>query len=80
MILTGVRLAMTRALGATIALELITAQTGLGSMLFFAWQTYRSEELFATLFVIAALGFSFRAITDRVTRVLIPWQQRPVGR
>ena len=75
MILTGVRLAMTRALGATIALELITAQTGLGSMLYFAWQTYRSEELFATLFVIAALGFCFRAVTNWVAQMLIPWQQ-----
>jgi len=80
MILTGVRLAMTRALGATIALELITAQTGLGSMLFFAWQTYRSEELFATLFVIAGLGFSFRAFTNRITFLLVPWQRELAGR
>lgn len=77
MILTGLRLAMIRALGATIALELITAQTGLGSMLFFAWQTYRSEELFATLFVIAALGFGFRAFINRLTRQLLPWRQGP---
>ncbi len=77
MILTGLRLAMIRALGATIALELITAQTGLGSMLFFAWQTYRSEELFATLVVIAALGFAFRAIINRLTDQLVPWRQGP---
>lgn len=75
MILTGLRLAMTRALGATIGLELITAQTGLGSMLFFAWQTYRSEELYATIFVIATLGFGFRAITNRLTNALVPWQR-----
>ena len=73
MILTGLRLAMIRALGATIALELITAQTGLGSMLFFAWQTYRSEDLFATLFVIAALGYAFRAFINQLARRLIPW-------
>jgi ABC-type phosphate transport system permease subunit len=53
MSLTGARLALVRALGATIGLELITAQTGLGSLLFFAWQTFRTEALFATLFVIA---------------------------
>lgn len=80
MILTGLRLAMIRALGATIALELITAQTGLGSMLFFAWQTYRSEELFATLLVIAALGFGFRAIVNRLTYLLVPWQQESATR
>ena len=44
MILAGARLAMNRALGATVGLELITAYDGLGSMLFTAWQTYRTEE------------------------------------
>jgi NitT/TauT family transport system permease protein len=78
MILTGARLAMIRALGATIGLELITAQSGLGSMLFFAWQTYRTETLFATVFVIAALGYGFRALLDAATSRLVPW--RPEGR
>ena len=59
-ILIGTRMALNRALGATIGLELITADTGLGSMLFFAWQTLRTEELYATIFVIAVLGFGFR--------------------
>lgn len=74
MILTGARLALIRALGATIGLELITAQNGLGSLLYFAWQTYRTEELFATVFVIAALGYGFRAVLDAVSHRLAPWQ------
>jgi NitT/TauT family transport system permease protein len=73
-ILAGTRMAMNRALGATIGLELITADTGLGSMLFFAWQTLRTEELYATIFVIAVLGYGFRWVTDILASKLIPWQ------
>jgi NitT/TauT family transport system permease protein len=77
MILTGGRLAMNRALGATIGLELITAHNGLGSMLFFAWQTLRTEELYATIFVIAAFGYCVRTIVNTATTRLVPWQEEP---
>lgn len=74
MTLAGARMALNRALGATIGLELITAQRGLGSMLFFAWQTYRTEELYATIFVIAVLGYIFRRAVNAVASRLVPWQ------
>lgn len=79
-ILAGARMAMNRALGATIGLELITAQTGLGSMLFFSWQTLRTEELYATLVVIAALGWLFGALTDALVLRLVPWQDEVATR
>jgi len=79
MILAGTRMAMNRALGATIGLELITAQNGLGSMLFFAWQTFRTEELYATIFVIAAFGYGFRRIVNAVAARLVPWHEDPRG-
>jgi ABC-type nitrate/sulfonate/bicarbonate transport system permease component len=74
MTLAGARMAMNRALGATIGMELITAQNGLGSMLFFAWQTFRTEELYATIFVIAAFGYGFRRLTNAFATRLVPWQ------
>jgi len=74
MTLAGARMALNRALGATIGLELITAQTGLGSMLFFAWQTYRTEELYATIFVIAIFGYVFRRVVNAAVSRLVPWQ------
>ena len=80
MILVGARLAMTRALGATIGLELITAETGLGSMLFFAWETFRTEEIYATILVIAAFGYTFRAVVNSLSARLVPWQSDPRGR
>jgi len=80
MTLAGARMALNRALGATIGLELITAQNGLGSMLFFAWQTYRTEELYATIFVIAVFGYLFRRIVNGLIERLVPWQavRRPI--
>jgi NitT/TauT family transport system permease protein len=79
-ILAGARMAMNRALGATIGLELITADTGLGSMLYFAWQTLRTEELYASIFFIAVLGYLFRSITDAAASRLVPWQGGSAGR
>lgn len=80
MTLVGARMALNRALGATIGLELITAQHGLGSMLFFAWQTYRTEELYATIFVIAVLGYFFRRAVQAVAARVVPWQETAGGR
>lgn len=74
LILAGVRLALTRALGSTVGLELITADDGLGSMLFLSWQTYRSEDLYATVVVIAVLGVLFRTVVDQLSKKLVPWQ------
>jgi NitT/TauT family transport system permease protein len=74
-ILAGARMSMNRALGAAIGLELITADNGLGAMLFFAWQTLRTEQIYATLFVIAVLGFVFRVATDGLASKLVPWQR-----
>ena len=72
-------MSMNRALGATIGLELITADTGLGAMLFFAWQTLRTEQIYATLFVIAVLGYLFRVTTDGLASKLVPWQRELRG-
>lgn len=74
MVLAGGRLALTRVLGSTVGLELITADDGLGSMLFLAWQTYRSEDLYATVVVIAVLGILFRLFIDTLSARLVPWQ------
>ena len=73
LVLTGVRLALNVALLLTIAVELVAAQEGLGEMIWFAWQTLRIEELYATLIVIAALGISFNLVVQRLGARLVPW-------
>jgi ABC-type nitrate/sulfonate/bicarbonate transport system permease component len=74
LVLTGTRLGINTALVLTIAVELVAAQEGLGEMIWFAWQTLRTEELYATLIVIAALGISFNLILQHLAARLLPWQ------
>jgi ABC-type nitrate/sulfonate/bicarbonate transport system permease component len=74
LVLTGARLALNSALLLTIAVELVAAQKGLGVMVWFAWQTLRTEELYASVAVAAILGASFNLLLQRLTAHLVPWQ------
>jgi len=74
MVLAGVRLTINIALVITIAVELVAAQKGLGVMIWFAWETLRTEELYAGLIVIAALGIGFNLFLQRLMVFLVPWK------
>ncbi len=74
LILTGIRLAFNIALLLTIAVELVTAQQGLGALIWLAWETLRTEELYASLAVIAALGIGGNAGLQYVMKYLVPWR------
>lgn len=73
LVLTGARLSLNIALLITIAVELVAAQEGLGEMIWFAWQTLRTEEIYAALVVIALLGVGFNLLLQRLTLRLVPW-------
>lgn len=75
MILTGVRLAINVALLITIAVEWVSSKTGLGVLVWFAWQTLRIEELYASLVVIGLLGFLINFGLQLLTAHLAPWQK-----
>jgi len=77
LVFTGARLALNVALLLTIAVEMVAAQEGLGEMIWFAWETLRTEELYASLIVIAALGISFNFLLQRLTAHLVPWKKEP---
>ena len=74
LMLAGVRLALNVALLLTIAVELVAAQEGLGKMVWLAWETLRTENLYAGLAVISALGISFNFVLHRLASRLVPWQ------
>jgi NitT/TauT family transport system permease protein len=74
MILTGVRLALNMALLVTIATELVSANKGLGALIWRAWQTLRVEELYAGLFVASALGIGFNGLVFWLSALLTPWR------
>jgi NitT/TauT family transport system permease protein len=73
-ILTALLLALNITLLITLAVEMISAMDGLGGMIWLSWQTMRTEEMYASLFVIILLGIGFNSVFHRLVRHLIPWQ------
>ncbi len=76
LLLTGLRIALNTALIVTLSVELLSAQTGLGSTIWFAWQTMRLRELYATLVVIGLLGYGSNRFVANLSVHLTPWQHR----
>ena len=74
LVLAGVRLALNAALLVTASVELVAAQEGLGDMIWMAWQTLRTEELYASLVAIAALGIGINTLLQMLTIRFVPWQ------
>lgn len=73
LLLTGARLAFNIGLLLALAVELVAAQQGLGKMIWLAWQTMRTEDLYAALLVIAGIGIIFNLLLARLTAYLTPW-------
>jgi ABC-type nitrate/sulfonate/bicarbonate transport system permease component len=74
LVLAGCRLAFNSVLTVTIAIEVVAAQTGLGAMIWFAWQTLRIEELYAGIVITAILGNLANFLLQSLTARLVPWQ------
>ncbi|CAA9272027.1 MAG: ABC transporter, permease protein (cluster 10, nitrate/sulfonate/bicarbonate) [uncultured Chloroflexia bacterium] len=72
--LSGLLLALNITLLLTIAVEMVSGYSGLGSMIWFAWETMRVEEIYASLTVITLLGIGFNLMLQRLSRLLVPWQ------
>jgi sulfonate transport system permease protein len=72
-ILAGLRLSVNTGFVLTISVEVISAQKGLGVLLWYGWQTFRVSELYAVLVVISVLGILLNYLVDRITPRLVPW-------
>lgn len=73
MILAGFRIAFNLAFVITIAVELLTANSGLGVLIWFSWITLQTENLYATLLVIAVIGYLINIVLMKLTLFLTPW-------
>jgi ABC-type nitrate/sulfonate/bicarbonate transport system permease component len=73
LMLTGLRLSTNVAFHGTIGVEMVGSQTGLGSMLWLSWQTFRIDQLYAILIVIAAVGIGLATFIRWVTSRTAPW-------
>jgi ABC-type nitrate/sulfonate/bicarbonate transport system permease component len=76
-IFTGLRIAVGRSLTITIALELVSCPNGLGSMVWSAWQTFYTEQLYIGVLLSAALGTLLHFSLKQLEVWLVPWKQWP---
>ncbi len=72
-ILAGLRLAVNSAFVIAISVEVISATSGLGVLLWFGWQTFRVSELYAVLLVISVVGVTINYLLELATKKLVPW-------
>ena len=76
-LLTAVRLALTRALGTCIAIEVVNARTGLGSLIWTGWQAFRPEHVYIGVFTAALLGAFFHGSMRLIEKFMVPWKVQP---
>ena len=74
MILSGVRIAANIGLLVTIAIEFTMTTRGIGSIIWLAWQTMRTEDLYVGIATLSAIGIIINASIQFLLRRLTPWQ------
>ena len=74
-IFTGIKLAVGVALIVLVTAEFVGARTGLGVLIFEAWQVFAIERLFVGLVVVSFLGYALTLLIEELERLLIPWQR-----
>lgn len=52
----------------------MSSEQGLGAMIWFAWETLRTEDLYAALAVTALLVISGNLLLQWLASRLVPWQ------
>lgn len=73
MTLTGLRLAFNAGLLVAVAVEMVSARQGLGALIWIAWQTLNTPELYLGLLIIASIGLGVNAWLKGLTTRLTPW-------
>jgi ABC-type nitrate/sulfonate/bicarbonate transport system permease component len=76
LIMAGVKLGVGLGLVLIAIAEMIGAQSGIGYMIWNAWQLMSVDTMFVGLIVIALLGFTFTWALDEIERWLLPWKAR----
>jgi len=71
---TGMRLAIGRALTLAVSVELVSSQTGLGSLIWSAWQTFNISKLYVGVGLAAALGMTLHIGLKHLEARLAPWR------
>ena len=73
-IMTGIKLGVGMGLVLIAIAEMVGAKSGLGYMIWNAWETFSVDQMYVGLFMIALIGFILTVITNEVEKLLIPWK------
>lgn len=73
-ILTGLRLAVGRALVLTISVEMLAAPDGLGSLVWLSWQTLTTEKLYVAVLTASFIGVGLHYGGRWFEGLLVPWK------
>ena len=74
-LLTAVRLALSRALGICISIEIVSAQTGLGKIIWAGWLTLAPEEVYVGVLTAGVLGVALHGSMRLLETALVPWKR-----
>jgi ABC-type nitrate/sulfonate/bicarbonate transport system permease component len=72
-VLAGMRISLALALVVTVVSEMIAGASGVGYYLILMQYAVRSADMYAAIFVIAALGYAFNAVFLAAEKRLIFW-------
>ncbi|WP_078855609.1 ABC transporter permease [Streptomyces sp. SCSIO 75703] len=73
-IMTGVELGAGLGLILIAIAEMVGAESGLGFMIWNAWQLYSVETMYVGLLVIALIGYAMSLLLGSIARAITPWK------
>jgi NitT/TauT family transport system permease protein len=74
LVMTGIKLAVGLGLILIVIAEMIGAKSGLGYMIWNAWQIFAVPTMYVGLITVSILGVLFTLLLTEVERVLVPWR------
>ncbi|MCU0491732.1 MAG: 1,4-dihydroxy-2-naphthoate octaprenyltransferase [Chloroflexaceae bacterium] len=73
-ILTSIKLGMGFALTLIVGIEFVGADSGIGHLIWRAYEVYAIDRMLAGLVAVALVGWLISVLLDEVERLLVPWQ------
>jgi ABC-type nitrate/sulfonate/bicarbonate transport system permease component len=74
-IMTGIKLGVGMGLVLISIAEMMGAKSGLGYMIWAAWETFSVEQMYVGLFVIAIIGFVLSLTLNEIEKRVVPWKR-----
>ena len=75
LIMTGVKLGIGLGLILIAIAEMVGAKSGIGYMIWNAWQIFSVETMYVGILVISVLGVLFTVVMNELEQVIIPWRR-----